>query len=456
MKTKGKKLLPLLLCACLSAVSVNGQKIIEDFESYAADDELMGAWFPQGSTISLSDAVATGSSGKKSLRVERYFPSSTWETEVISGPPLTEPMVIAPNQYITLRVAGDPQFTNATFQTLFLYVWDGENRWGRWGSQVPTSTNWQIFNYLASSVQKPWDSPALPDLSNIVQFKLYLYGQGDPPGAEYSATVYVDDITVRDTPLVEFPPPAPMRSLIDDFEGYADDTALMGFYSYVNSPAATATTAALSSPAPQGSKALKLSIDFAPGQWPWGSVRSPLQTPFSIPTNAVVQVRLKGDPVLAPVADNGTTFWLTFYDQGGRAMNFSTVTGVTTSEWTTLTATYDDFWTTTPVDNGNLVQWRILVEGWTGTAESQPLSGTFYVDDIRVSIPPASPPVLSILQAGTSLTLKMDSLVPGTTYTVRKTEDFTQWTNETTVQAAGTSATWPIPAGQKGYFQLAY
>jgi len=258
---------------------------------------------------------------------------------------------------------------------------------------------------------------------------------------------------VRDTPLIEFPPPSPMRSLLDDFEGYADDTALLGFYSYENSPAATLTTASLAAPAPQGNKALKLAVDFAAGQWPWGSVRSALVAPFSLPTNAILSLRLKGDPTLAPIADAGTTFWLSFYDQGGRRLTFNTPAApVISSDWTTLTAGYNDFWADTVVDTGNLVQWRILLEGWQGTSDSQPLSGAIYVDDIRISIPPA----LAVVSESGALKLRLSNLIPGTTYTIRMTPDFAQWTT-TTVQATADTLTWPVPSGQpKQFFQVYY
>jgi hypothetical protein len=85
-------------------------------------------------------------------------------------------------------------------------------------------------------------------LTNIVQFKFYLYGQGDPAGAAFSATIYLDEFQVRDTPLTEFPPQSSIRAKVDDFEGYANSTALLGFYRYVNGAPTTVTTASLSRP----------------------------------------------------------------------------------------------------------------------------------------------------------------------------------------------------------------
>ena len=53
---------------------------------------------------------------------------------------------------------------------------------------------------------RPGTSPTPPDFNNIVQFKIYLYGQGDPVGEPFQGTVYIDELQVRDTPLIEFGP----------------------------------------------------------------------------------------------------------------------------------------------------------------------------------------------------------------------------------------------------------
>ena len=136
------------------------------------------------------------------MRVDRYFPASTWETEILTGPTRPTPLVIATTQYLSLRIAGNPQFTNASWQRFYLYTFDGSGNFGRWGAAFPTTTNWQIFNFLASSVEKPAESPALPDLSNIVQFKFYLCGQGDPASVAYSATIYLDDLRILPAPVL--------------------------------------------------------------------------------------------------------------------------------------------------------------------------------------------------------------------------------------------------------------
>ena len=226
MKTNKESLCVSILCGCLFALTANAQMMIENYEDYPSDGDLQAVWSAdQGTTLTLSSYVAYRSTGTNSMRVDVNMPANAWQTTVISEPALPTPIAIAPTQYVTLRIAGDPAFTNATYQQLFIYAWDGNGNFGRWGAAVPTTTtNWQVFNLRANTVQAPWNSPGLPDLNNIVQFKFYLYGQGDPAGTAFSATIYIDELQIRNTALIEFPPPAP-----------------------------------------QGTNALKLAIDFAPG-----------------------------------------------------------------------------------------------------------------------------------------------------------------------------------------------
>ena len=457
MKTTRESLSISILCGCLFGLTANAQIMIEDFEAHPSDTDLQAAWYPDmDATLTLSTNVAYRSTGTNSIRVDVSFPASPWQTTVLTAPALPAPISIAPTQYITLRIAGDPQYTNATQSPdLYVYAWDGNGKFGRWPAAVPTTTtNWQVLNLLASNIELSWDNIGMPDLSNIVQFKLYLYGQNgapDPTNA-FSATIYIDELQVRNSPLIEFPAPSPMRAKIDNFEEYADATALLNFYRYVNGAPTTVTTASLGTPAPQGTNALKLAIDFGAGQWPWGSVSSGIVDPFSLPTNAVVSLWLKGDPTLAPVADGGTVFYLRFYDVAGNRINYTTPAApVISSGWTKLEASLGQFWSDSVVDTGNLVQWQILVEGWQGTADSTALSAAFYVDNIQITVPP----VLAIVPQGSALVLQMNDLIPGTTYTLRQTTDFSNWTT-TTILATAASQTWPIPAGQKGYYQLFY
>lgn len=169
--------------------------------------------------------------------------------------------------------------------------------------------------------------------------------------------------------------------------------------------------------------------------------------PFSLPTNAVVALRLKGDPALASVADAGTTFWLSFFDTAGRRIDFVTAGApVVTSQWTTLEARLENFGDTSTVDIGNLVQWRLLVQAYEGVPEQAAMSATLYVDDIRMSI---LPPVLSIMRDGNSLQLSAARLVLGKVYVLQSSTDLKQWTPGTSVTATSSTATWTVPAAQK-------
>lgn len=442
------------MSTALGAASARAQVMIEDFDEYASDAALQAAWVASSGTVSLSPYVASGSTNAHSLCAQLSVGSDAYDTTIIAGPTLTAPLSIYSTQYVSFRVAGDPEFTNGTYQQVFVYAYDASGNFGRWGASIPTAnTNWQVLNLAASGITAPWNSPGLPNLAAITQFSFYIYGQGSPAGNAYNATLYLSDLQIRNAPLVEAPPPSAVRGLIDNFEAYANDAALRSFYTYVDSPAATTLTASLLTPAPQGNKAAALAIDFASGQYPWAALLSPVVTPFSFPTNAQVSFWFKGDPTLASVADGGTEFWLTFYDEGGNAFTFNTDAGpVISSGWTNIVANYSDFWSTSTPDTGNLVQWRILVEGWTGTADSQSLNASFAVDNIVILLSPT----LSISTAAGVRTLRLSHLISGNTYTVAASSDLSTWTAAATIKAASASATWAVPSGQKGFFRVSY
>lgn len=438
----------------LAEVPTTVESTIDGFE-YADADALRLQWTGSANTeVGLTESVSPRATGKTAMKLTFHFPSSEWATETAAGTSLAKPIAIGAAQYLTFRIQGDPAFSGADFRYLYLYAYDEAGNFGRWGGPVPTTADWQVVNYGAAAMEKPWDSPALPDLAHIVRFSFFQYGSQAalPP---YDATVSIDELMIRNKALTEFPLPAAPRSLVDDFEGYADTTALMSAYAYMNSPATTVTTASLVSPAPQGAKALQLAIDFAAGQYPWGSIRSSVGAPFSLPTNAVVSMRVKGDPALAPVADDGTSFWLSFYDQSGNPTHFVAPAAVVTSgEWTTLQARFADFSNTSTIDVGNLVRWRILVQGWTGTTDSAPLSGSFQVDDVRITTESSTAPSLGITRSGNQLTLSFSGLTAGKSYELRATTDVTQWANATvtTLQANAPTATTTVTPTQAATF----
>lgn len=69
---------------------------------------------------------------------------------------------------------------------------------------MPTSSGWQVHNHPAGAIEKPWDSPAIPDLSRIVRFAFFQYGS-ETAIPDYTAKVLVDDLSVRDAELIEAP-----------------------------------------------------------------------------------------------------------------------------------------------------------------------------------------------------------------------------------------------------------
>jgi hypothetical protein len=449
-----------ILTACLCAFSAHGQTImIEDFDEYTnSDAALQAAWVVDAaeSTNWLSPYVSAYAVGTNSMGMQLYFPNDAWQTDIINGPLLTNAISIDTNQYISMEIAGDPEFTNGTYAYFYIYVFATNGNFGRWGGAIPTAnTNWQVFNFPASTIAVPWNSPGLPDLDAITNFAFYIYGEGATPGANaYTATIYVNDLQIRDTPLIEFPPPSPLRQVIENFDEFTSSASLTNFYTWVNSDAVG--TNMLLEPWPLGSHALDFTIDFGSNQYPWSALLSGLVPPFSFPSNAVATFWLQGDTNLASVADGGTEFWLSFFDAAGDRFVFNTASApVISSNWMEIQAPYNQFWSYSggPVDTGNLVQWEFLVEAYEGTTNSPGTNASFGVADIMITVPPELSVV--VLPSGV-LQLQMNALIASNTYTLKTSPDLIHWTT-TTIQATSTNATWSIPAGQPaGFYQLYY
>jgi hypothetical protein len=79
------------------------------------------------------------------------------------------------------------------------------------------------------------------------------------------------------------------------------------------------------------------------------------------------------------------------------------------------------------------------------------MPGVFYVDDIRVGVPP----VLNLVRNGTAWQLRLENLLPGVDYTIRSTTNFAQWTT-TTIRATGATYLHPVPNGQSAFYQVVY
>lgn len=420
--------------------------MIEDFE-YPDDAELLLHYEPSAGAIpSLSTEVADGSEGETSMQIDFSFPSSAWATETVTGPLMDEIFSLEPEQFISFRLKGDPAFESADFRNIYLYVYDDWGDFARWGTEIPIVDGWQVVNFGGGDYHFPWNASGEIDMTFLSKIAIFQYGSQaaiDP----YEATIYIDDIQIRDEPLIDFAAPSAPRSVIDDFEGYASNEALRDHYSYENSWHPAITVASLESSAPQGEQCLRLDIDFPEGQYPWGSVRSPVLEPFSLPDDAVITLKMKGDSGLSEVADAGTNFWLSFYDTGGNRLNYITdIAPVISSDWTTLTITMEDFGDTSTIDTGNLVQWRILVEGW---AEPNPaLSGSFFVDDIRVSTQTAQGPELAAVHEGLQVRIQMSQLTPGNQYDLVSSENLTDWTTVSTITADADTADHLVEADQ--------
>ena len=80
------------------------------------------------------------------------------------------------------------------------------------------------------------------------------------------------------------------------------------------------------------------------------------------------------------------------------------------------------------------------------------MSGTFYVDDVRITVPR---PALTIVSEGGFLKLGMANLTAGKTYELRATADFSAWNTEGVTNATSDTAEWiVVPAQARTFYQL--
>ncbi|MCC6234358.1 MAG: hypothetical protein IT580_17080, partial [Verrucomicrobiales bacterium] len=295
----------------LEDLPATGSPILADFE-YATVDLLTAAWTPSANAVvSLSEDVAPKASGRTSMRIDFQFPSSAWATETVSGPALPVPSAMSPTQYLTFRVKGDPAFTGSDFRQLFLYVYDDSGNFGRWGEPIPLTSAWQIRNHAAGTIEKPWDSPALPNLARIAKIAFFQYGSETAIPA-YAASVLVDEVVIRDEPLVEGE--LPPDTVINAFE-YASAEALTADWvgGSGNVVVSTSDTVAATS---AGRTAMSIQFNFVSSAWTTEFVKGPVLTnPVAVARNQYLSFRLKGDPAFA-VADF-RNLYLYAYDNEG-------------------------------------------------------------------------------------------------------------------------------------------
>ena len=63
--------------------------------------------------------------------------------------------------------------------------------------------DWQVINFGGGDFQFPWNASGEIDMTYLSKIAIFQYGSQaaiDP----YEATIYVDDIEIRDEPLIDF------------------------------------------------------------------------------------------------------------------------------------------------------------------------------------------------------------------------------------------------------------
>ena len=367
------------LCGSLLLPTLSAQTSVDSFE-YATNDDLLAYWTPSGNaSVSVSDSTAFYAEGESSMRIDFNFPSSAWATEWVTGADLPAPISIGPDQSISLRLKGDPAFAAANFKNFYLYAYDTEGRFGRWGAEVPTSTDWEIFNFDPDSIDKPWDSPELPDLSQITRFSIFQYGSGETPIEPYAASIYVDELSIRDTPLEDPEPPA--ERLVEGFE-YSDDESLRAAWS--SSANATLSLSDAVAPLSGGEKALNVAFNFPSMAWATETFTGPtLETPVAIQPGQYVSFRVKGDPAFA--ASDFSTLFLYAYDSAGNFGRWGADVPET-ADWQVFNFAASDIqqpWDSTGLPNmQDIVRFAFFQYGSEG--ELPEYSANVQVDDLQI------------------------------------------------------------------------
>lgn len=429
----------------LEDLPATGSPVLADFE-FASPELLAAAWTPTANAVvALSEDVAPQASGRTAMKIDFSFPSTAWATESVGGPVLAVPSSLGATQYMTFRVKGDSAFSGADFRQLYLYVYDDAGNFGRWGEPVPLTSAWQIRNHTAATLEKPWDSPGLPNLGRIAKIAFFQYGSETALPA-YTASVLVDDVVIRDGPLVdgELPP----DRVIADFE-YATEEALAADW-VAGSGNVVAGTSGAVSPGSAGAKALSLQFNFVSSAWTTEFVKGPTITnPVAVARTQYLSFRVKGDPAFA--AADFRNLYLYAYDQEG---NFGRWGGPVpeTEDWQVanyVAGTIEKPWDSPALPNlDRLVRFAFFQYG--SEAALDPYAATVLLDDLAVRTTPLTlgaveAPTLAVQRAaGATLQVQLGRLVTGRTYLLRRSADLATWTTAAELTATGATSTWTV------------
>ena len=434
--------------------TVFAESTVESFE-YPNVEALQAAWTGSANAkASISTAVSLSSSGQSAMKVQFDFPSTAWATEFIKGPELTNSVAIGPDQYVSLRIKGDTAFAASDFRNFYLYAYDNSGNFGRWGTQIPTNASWQILNFSAKTIEKPWDSPALPNLSKIVRFAIFQYGSEAAIPA-YTASIEVDDISIRNTLLID--QVVTSETVVDSFE-YATEDAMRAVYT-----GSANTVLALSSsvdPKSTGKKALSLTFNFPSAEWATESVKgAKLAKTVAIGPKQYVSIRIKGDPAFASA--DFQSFFIYAYDENGNFGRWGQKAPAT-ADWEIfnfVAGTVQKPWDSAALpDLSKIVRFAFFQYG--SQAALDPYTATIELDDFAIRNTPLSnvsaPSVLSWTRSGNSLTINASGVVAGTTYRLYSSTDLKQWNAGASVTATANGASWTVSTTkQMEFFRVA-
>lgn len=200
-----------LTAAVIAMTAPVSAQVIEDFESYADTAALTAVWAAGENTVlELAAENAPGTAGTNSLKIIGNIPDIIWSTCTAGGPQTAALDFTDKVLGLSINADGAVITAGASYKDFFIYFYEAGAESTNFG-RVPASADaftagWADFTVDPSTLSKPWNAAALPDITNISQIAIVVYCQGDAPAVSaYTAEFLVDDITVQDPP----PPPAP-------------------------------------------------------------------------------------------------------------------------------------------------------------------------------------------------------------------------------------------------------
>ncbi|HQH73874.1 MAG TPA: hypothetical protein PK360_17500, partial [bacterium] len=218
-----------VMLVLISTASFAQNLIVDDFEGYADDAALQENWTftkagGEDGLFGYLDKTKTPPQGTTCMLMDVNMPAKWWYNTLRKN--LAEPIDLAKYGSLMFQFHGDPNMTPGGI-TFVAFLFDSQGRALRFAlpdEYLPTGAWQKITLNLGSFSQEEWDpgyGTDTPDANpqDITAVGLMVVGNEDNQAAAF----YVDDVQFA---------ALPQNIAVDNFEGYADDTALQETWTY--------------------------------------------------------------------------------------------------------------------------------------------------------------------------------------------------------------------------------